>query len=126
MRLLSHNIHADDGVDARLFFSNESRRKDDVRALGRLRSTVERCVQEVLAGGLADPRLADVWVESVEPAPDGARFRAVVVVEPERSVDGVEAALANAAPLFRLALAATLQKKRTPLLVFRVIHGEVP
>lgn len=125
MRLLSPELHDDDGVDARTYFSRE-REKNTVRADGRVRSLVERCVHDVLMGDINDPRLRDLVVEEIRFAPDASRFRAVILVEEGRDPHAVEEALNAAQPVFRCALAEALQRKRTPQLVFTVTTRREP
>lgn len=120
MRLLSHNADADDGADVRKFFSREVKKPDATRPLRRLQASVMRCVTDVLMGELRDPLLRDLVVDGVVPAPDASRFRVTVVVDDARNREDVEEALRGAEPVFRAALAAALQRKRTPRVVFSV------
>ncbi len=70
---------------------------------------------------LRDEVLRDLWVISVEPAPDGARLCAMVEAPRGAAVEDVMARLDRAAGLLRTEVAQAITRKRTPTLAFRVV-----
>lgn len=87
------------------------------RALGQLRREIERTLTFGLAAA-RDPRLRDLVIIDVMPAPDASCFQ--VVVAPVGSADhaGLLDALHAAVGELRGELARSLQRKRTPELRF--------
>lgn len=81
---------------------------------------VQEAVSEALAG-IDDDVLLDVWVCSVEPAPDAGRL-AILVEAPRRiSPEEVLARLDKFAGFLRSEVASAITRKRVPTLTFRVI-----
>jgi ribosome-binding factor A len=85
------------------------------RKTGQLCREVFRVTSETLSA-FADERLAESYVLDVQPAPDGSRLR-IVVCAPTPIDDVLERARAR----IRADIAAALQRKRTPELVFAVV-----
>jgi ribosome-binding factor A len=84
---------------------------------------VQEAVSEALAG-IEDDVLLDVWVCSVEPAPDAGRL-AIVVEAPSRvSPDEVLTRLDKFAGLLRGEVASAITRKRVPTLTFRVLVAD--
>jgi len=84
---------------------------------------VQEAVSEALAG-VEDDVLLDVWVCSVEPAPDAGRL-AIVVQAPSRvSPDEVLARLDKIAGFLRAEVASAITRKRVPTLTFRVLVAD--
>ena len=96
---------------------------------GQLCREVQRTIASAL-GALSDPSLSGLIVDTVEPAPDTARLLVTVVPAPgEGDVAAVLERLRGLAGLLRSEVAETLQRKRTPELVFRLAlpaSGEEP
>ena len=89
---------------------------------------VQEAVSEALAG-IEDDVLLDVWVSSVEPAPDAGRL-AIIIEAPNRvSPEDVLARLDKNAGFLRAEVAGAITRKRVPTLTFRVLvteEGEEP
>jgi ribosome-binding factor A len=108
-----------DGTDPTSMFS-----LDVDRRRGRKERQLCRQVQEALGyalPALRDEILRDLWVISVEPAPDAARLCAVVEAPRGAALDEVYARLDRAAGLLRNEVAQAITRKRTPTLTFRVL-----
>ena len=81
---------------------------------------VQEAVSDALAG-VEDDVLLDVWVCSVEPAPDAGRL-AIIIEAPSRvSPDEVHARLDKIAGFLRAEVASAITRKRVPTLTFRVM-----
>lgn len=92
------------------------------RKLRQLCAQVEEVVSLAL-GAATDQRLLDVFVQSVEPAPDGARLLVTVVPSSSSapvSLDELLGALEHARPWLRQQVAQEIHRKRTPELAFTV------
>jgi len=104
------------------------RARDAERAIGPLRREIERTLTYALAAA-RDPRLRDLVILGVDPAPDGSCFQ-VTVAAPEPLAPDAYAALAGildaARGELRSELARSLQRKRTPELRFAIGTAEVP
>ncbi len=111
----------DDGIDPRIYFRNEPRRRGDDRKVRQLCAQAARALQFAFAGLCRDPILQQLDVVSVEPAPDARRLR--VIVRPcgeGASVSEVQERLAEAYPLLRSAVAAEVRRRRAPELLLQV------
>ena len=126
-QLLAHcgRLHDDDGVDPREFFkSSRPRNKTDYKAkqlCGQIRDTLSL----VLAGEFDDEILHNLYVVSVEPAPDASQLAVTLRAEPsEGDVDAQDVLnrLARVAGRLRCEVAASITRKRVPRLMFRVIQ----
>jgi ribosome-binding factor A len=84
---------------------------------------VERALSLVLAGEADDRALQDLQVLSVEPAPNASRLLVTVCpspsAEPIRPLD-IVARLSRASGKLRSEIAASIHRKKTPELAFRV------
>lgn len=84
---------------------------------------VQEAVSDALAG-VEDDVLLDVWVSSVEPAPDAGRL-AIILEAPSRvSPDEVLERLDKIAGFLRAEVASAITRKRVPTLTFRVMVSE--
>jgi ribosome-binding factor A len=106
----------DDGIDPRVLFRPESRRRGD-RGVRRLCSQVSRTLTFALAA-CRDDVLQSLFVESVAPAPDATRL--AVTVRADDPIAATER-LGHAASLLRSEVAASVNRRRAPELVFRVL-----
>ena len=97
------------------------------RKLERKERQLCRQVQEAVSEALAsidDDVLLDIWVCSVEPAPDAGRL-AILMQAPSRiSPDEVLARLEKIAPFLRSEVAGAISRKRVPTLTFRVLVAD--
>jgi len=111
-----------DCSDPDILFSPSPARID--RKLGPLCREVERTLAFALADA-RDPRLRDLTVIAVIPAPDASRLEIAVTTGPEGCApDELLTALTLARGSLRAELARALQRKRTPEIAFVVVpHG---
>lgn len=95
------------------------------RKVKQLCREVHRTVSEILSGEVADDRIAGLLVDSVEPAPDASRL-AVVLLLPrgEKDADGILERLNRLKGFCRAEIAAAIQRKRTPEIVFQLVADE--
>jgi ribosome-binding factor A len=122
LRALSEEIAADDGTDPRTFFGKSHHKKTNRKAL-QLCGEVSRTLSQVLAWESSEAILRDLMIESVVPAPDSSHLLVTVSVPP-----GVEAVAAGkilerlrgASGRLRSEIAASIHRRRVPLLSFRV------
>lgn len=80
-------------------------------------------IAEALSFALAecgDPRLAELFVEAVEPAPNASRVRVVVSGEAGLFAPGTLRALERARGHLRRQIAADIHRKRVPELCFEL------
>lgn len=120
------SMEIDDGIDARDLFRKSVRKKSNHKA-HQLCKQVMETINILLAGGLGDARLHQILVDSVTPAPDSTRLR--ISVRPmdsnsEYGLSEIQAALNEAHGLIRCEVAAAVQRKKTPELVFLVVPEE--
>jgi ribosome-binding factor A len=84
-------------------------------------------VAEALSFALAechDPRLADLYVEAVEPAPSASRLRVVVSGDSGADAFAILGALERARSYLRRPIAGEIHRKRTPELCFELVAPE--
>lgn len=112
-------VGPDDGIDPRVLFRPESRRRDD-RSVRRLCSQVRETLTYALAE-CRDELLQSLYVLAVEPAPDAARLAVTVCVSSGPELDPARQKLALATALLRVEVAASVHRRRAPELVFRVV-----
>ena len=119
LRTLCAEVHPDDGTDPRL--DPKGRKPKGHKAL-----QLARQVAEVLDALLAaDPSLSDLAVVQVVPAPDASRLLATVAPrDPDRPLDPapILANLVRASGRLRAEVAASITRKRAPLLAFRLVQ----
>lgn len=98
------------------------------RAIGPLRREIERTLSYALAAA-RDPRLRDLVILNIEPAPDASCFQ-VMVAAPEpltpETCAALTASLDSARGELRSEIARSLQRKRTPELRFAIGMPAVP
>jgi ribosome-binding factor A len=93
------------------------------RKLAQLCAQAEEALSLALAGECEDPRLHQLSVQHVNPAPDASRLL-VVVASANQETDEVYLALERASGLLRSAVASELHRRRTPMLSFIVLPLE--
>lgn len=124
MRALCGEIHDDDGVDPRDFFRDggASRHKNDYATL-RLCAQVRQTLELVLPGALGAAGAA-LRVASVTPAPDASRLLVSIVIDestPEATKRWIEARLVEIAPWLRSEVAASITRRKSPMLSWALI-----
>jgi hypothetical protein len=136
MRALCGEIHDEDGVDPRDFFRDgaASRHKNDYATL-RLCAQVRQTLELVLPGALSAAGAA-ARVASVTPAPDASRLLASIAIDattPEATKQWIETRLAELAPWLRSEVAASITRRKSPMLSWALIlddqaitHREAP
>lgn len=87
---------------------------------------VERTLNYVLSE-CGDELIADLFVESVQPAPDASRLL-VTVLAPDQSHEPMEvlAHLHRAAGFVRSEIASSIHRKRVPELAYRCVTAMPP
>ncbi len=119
MAQLADQLGPDDGIDPRLI-------RPDLTGRTIRRNTLQLCRQvartlgEALAG-CADEVLQNLHVVGVVPAVGGGRL--LVTLAASHPDDRVERHLARAYGLLRSEVAAAINRRRTPELVFRVVDA---
>ena len=114
----------EDGTDPRWWSPAERRRND--RKLLQLCRQVERALNLALGGESGDPLLRDLFVESVEPAPDSSRLRVRVRGGAGATASGgLQARLQGAAGFLRMQVAGSISRRKVPELCFELVAGEV-
>ena len=116
MRDLTPMIGPDDGLDPRRFHDRRTKRSDGRKAL-QLCEQVRHALTAALAG-LGDEVLQGVTVLGVEPAPHSGRLRATVTA-PDRATATTR--LHVAAGRLRTEVAASVNRRKAPELVFAVV-----
>jgi ribosome-binding factor A len=109
----------DDGIDPKLLFRPESRRRDD-RGVLRLCSQARDALTYALAD-CGDETLQSLRVDAVQPAPDATRLAVTVRAADETKAATARERLASAAGMLRTEVAGFLRRRRAPELVFRVL-----
>lgn len=121
-------VDPDDGSDPKEFFKRGVRQpKPDRKAL-QLCQQVAQTLNAVLGGECDDDVLRGLYVLAVTPAPSTAQL--LVTVAPLTAGDAVAseivlARLESVAVPIRLAVAATISRRRTPKLLFRYLATPV-
>lgn len=114
-------IHEEDGVDPREFFKPERNpRKQNHKAKQLCRQAAET-LELVLSGETRDPRLRCLRVVSVQPAPDASRLLVTVTADcsgEEFDRGETEARLQASAGRLRTAVAASITRRKAPMLAF--------
>ncbi len=122
LRSLCAEVHPDDGADPRVFFrKGDSRKKPGHKALQLCRQVAE-ALDALLAG---DESLCDFAIVGVTPAPDSSRLLATVAPRsPEGPIDPgpILTSLARATGRLRSGVAASITRKRAPLITFRLVQ----
>ncbi len=112
-----------DGLGPDEFFES-SRRRSCERKTHQLCAEVERTLVLLLAAESADVCLQDLYVEAVEPAPNASRL--LVVLRPwspdaSHDLKAVLARLGEVNGYWRAQVAAAINRKKVPDLVFQVL-----
>jgi ribosome-binding factor A len=114
---LCTELTAEDGIDPRFLPRGTPGRVTNRKALQLCRQ-VERALSVALEGDV----LRDLTVQSVLPAPDSSRLLVTFSHHGAESAE-VLAALDDARPKLRGAIAAAIHRKKTPELAFHVVRG---
>ena len=102
--------------------------RDAERAIGRLRREIERTLTYALAAA-RDPRLRELAILGVDPAPDASCFQVTVAATESLTPEAhaaLVASLGAASGELRSEIARSLQRKRTPELRFAIGTPEPP
>lgn len=119
----------DDNVDPREFFDRRKQNRPDRRS-GRKALQLCRQVQRALSYALSethDDKLHELFVESVEPAPNEKRLMVTVSCMGEE-FDPIDiiTRLQFATPFLRSQVAESIHRKRTPELMFQCLPPKEP
>lgn len=113
----------EDGADPRDFHKRESEKPNNRKAL-QLCEQVRRALYWAMGTECDAPTLQCVEVVSVEPAPTSARLLVTFAVTDEgASVEDVSEQLGQSAGLLRAEVARSINRRKTPELIFRVVPG---
>lgn len=124
-RLLAHcdQLHDDDCVDPRQYFKRGSARKENRKAKQLCRQVAE-VLDLVLSGACREEELQCLRVEQVVPAPDSSRLLVTLYADTALDQFDREATmklLHEQTGRLRSEVAASIHRKRTPMLVFNLI-----
>jgi ribosome-binding factor A len=126
-RLLRENcgvIQDDDAIDPRHYFFNKRKSKNKFRKVFQLCRQVSDTLHFVLNEG--DPELEGLAVIDVIPAPDARRMLVMIGISPEREIesasdiDRIMERLQSNIPRLRAEIARTINRKKTPQLIFEI------
>jgi ribosome-binding factor A len=121
MRELCEELSPEDGIDPKLEKRRRaaSARKESPRKTRQLCGQVARTLNLAL-GSCNDPVLQQLMVQAVEPAPDASRLRVWVTCDSLADIDPGEAQsrLGAAAGWLRSQVAASIHRKKAPVLLF--------
>lgn len=123
---LRGRIGPDDAVDPRRFFDRRAHGRSNRKAQQLCRQ-VSHTLSYVLSGELDDDVLRNLYVESVDPAPDSSRLLVTVSVldkDDTTPIDVILGRLAAATGKLRSEVAASISRRKTPELVFNVVRPE--
>jgi len=123
MLISCRELDPQDGLDPRYDARGETLRVANRKAL-QLCGQVARTLQAVLAGECRDDLLRELRVESVVPAPNSSRLLVTVsLATPGREIPVAEvlARLQKAQGLLRCEVAAAINRRKVPELLFRLI-----
>lgn len=113
-----------DAVDPRDFFGSTAHK--ELHKAQQLCAQASRVIDAIL-GESGDELLSNLYVSSVEPAPDSSRLLVnVAYFEPQQAThpDIVHKRLEQRKGYFREELAYSIHRKRVPKLCFRVMWGQ--
>ncbi len=106
--------------EAALYFGDPDDRGPDRKTL-QLCKQAARALTLALGSECSDAVLADVYVDTVTPAPDATRLLVTVrPLVPQIDPDAILERLATLRPRLRMSLAAAIARKRVPELAFCV------
>ncbi len=123
---LCGKVSPDDAVDPRKFFDRRERGRGDRKARQLCRQ-VSQTLSYVLSGECDDDTLRSLYVESVDPAPDSSRLLVTVSTldkDDETSTVEILTKLAAVSGKLRSEVAASISRRKTPELVFNVVHHD--
>jgi ribosome-binding factor A len=124
LRALCGNLHDDDGVDPREFFKPVRKRDKARRKSKQLCRQVQKTLELVISGEMRDVLLSDLRVVSVTSSDDSSALLVTVVADvPAHCFDRaqIEARLAAMGGRLRSEVAASITRKRAPLMVFHLL-----
>ena len=124
MRAFCSEIHDDDGVDPREFFSHRGQRHKPNRKADQLCHQVSETVALVLAGEFDDDLLLRLQVIAVAPMADAGQLEVLLrslLPTDECHAEQIMQRLQEVAPFIRSQVAQTITRKRAPKLVFRLM-----
>lgn len=127
-QMLAHcdELRDDDGVDPREFFPRKSSgsRRQQHRKTGQLCQQVAETLSLVLGSEFDDPRLHNLQVVSVTPAPDATQLLVTVATDgplDEATIAATYECLARVAGRLRSEVASAITRKRAPRLSFHIV-----
>jgi len=127
MMPLCDELSPEDGMDPREFARKDRPHKED-RKVRQLCSQVAETLRLVLSGECADELLQSLRIVAVEPAPNASQLLVTVCsdIAGEETSNAAEIAeittrLGKMAGKLRCEVAASITRKRAPMLVFRVL-----
>lgn len=127
MLALCRELHDDDGVDPRIYFRTARKRNKENRKDQQLCRQVAETLGLVLAGEFDDPRLHNLQVVSVRPAPDASQLLVTLRSDlpPGSAVtEEILGSLDSASGHLRCAVATAITRKRTPRLSFQIVDSD--
>lgn len=105
-----------------MYFGDEVGRRAD-RKERQLCRQVQEAIGEALSS-LEDEVLLEVYVCSVEPAPDATRLAILVQASKGSDLDAVKERLSRVSGYLRAEVAQAITRKRVPILTFQVLPPE--
>ena len=125
-RMLVHcgEIHEDDGIDPRDFFRPTRTQIKQNRKAKQLCRQVAETLAFVLGGETGDDVIRSLQVLSVVPAPDASRLLVTLRADvcPELfDRERIEDRLVTQQGRLRCAVAATITRRKTPVLVYNIV-----
>lgn len=126
LRALCDELREDDGVDPRRYFKSEKSRQRDHRKSRQLCRQIGRALELVLAGETGDDALRDLRIVSIAPGEDSSSVIVTVRMEADEqlaSPEEIRSRLAMRQGALRSVVAATITRRQTPKLTFRVLVG---
>jgi ribosome-binding factor A len=124
-RLRAHceEFHDDDGVDPRQYFRPERKPSKYDRKTRQLCQQVQRTLDQIFGGELRDDLLDSLRIVSVTSTASSTLLVTVCADLPRERFDParIEARLADLAGWLRSEVAASITRKRVPLLVFHLL-----
>lgn len=118
-------INEDDAIDPRHYFYNKRKQDRKFRKAFQLCKQVAETLHMVLTDG-NEPLLDGLNVVDVVPAPDSKRMLVIVSLDPAVEitsatlVDDILTALRNDLPRLRAEIARSINRRKTPTLVFEI------
>lgn len=124
MRALCEELREDDGIDPRRFFKPSRMRDKEHRKAKQLCRQVHKTLDLVLSGEIHNESLNGLRIVSILPGTDSSRLLITVVADVDPANfhrQEIETGLATIEGKLRLAVAAAITRKKTPVLVFQVL-----